>query len=260
MESFNENNKTVANIGLSSIVQNAKHDTLSKRYNFLDTKVVLGDMAELGWLPVKAQQKAVRKPEYEGFQLHTIMLANKSLETSSMTTLPRLTLKNGHDGKTPIEFLISLFEKVCANGLFVASHNFENMRFTHVQYNQEDLRKAITASIKNLSGTLEVVEDMKQLTLDKPERLKFAKKAIEMTFDGEKYSVKPEEMLYNHRLAQKEPTLWNTYNTIQEHIIRGGVRQQRSDGTRIRSRGIGSINRNIKVNKNLWTLAEEYLN
>ena len=261
MESFNINRgiNFLDEIQLSSINQTAKHENLSKRYHFLNTKSVLEDMANSGWFPVQAQQKKVRKEEYEGFQSHTVLLANKNLESPTMTTFPRIMLKNGHDGKSAIHFIIALYEKICANGLCVANNKLEDIRITHVEYKVDLLQQAIGESVKRIGETLDTVESMKQYTLSSSDRTEYAQKAIDMAFDGEKYSIKPEDLLYNWRVAQKEPTLWNTYNTVQERIIRGGVRQIRSDGSRIHSRAITAIDRNIKVNKNLWTLAESYL-
>ena len=59
------------------------------------------------------------------------------------------------------------------------------------------------------------------------------------------------------RSQEKEPTLWNTFNVIQEKFIKGGVRQIRPDRTRVKSRAISSIDENVKLNKALWTLTSE---
>jgi len=46
--------------------------------------------------------------------------------------------------------------------------------------------------------------------------------------------------------------LWHTYNMVQENLMKGRVRQ-----TNLRSsRPIKSIDKNVKVNRALWELAE----
>src|SRR5262249_29652709 len=60
-----------------------------------------------------------------------------------------------------------------------------------------------------------------------------------------------------NRWQQAEPTLWNVLNTGQENIIRGGVHQVRSDGSRFRSRPVRDISEDVRINRELWRLAVE---
>jgi hypothetical protein len=41
---------------------------------------------------------------------------------------------------------------------------------------------------------------------------------------------------------------------IQENVIKGGVRQRRSDGSRIRSKEVKSIDEDTKLNRMLWSM------
>ena len=55
-------------------------------------------------------------------------------------------------------------------------------------------------------------------------------------------------------------SLWQTFNVIQENLIRGGLdgRRQTADGRirRSRTRPINGIDQNVGLNRALWTLAE----
>jgi len=54
--------------------------------------------------------------------------------------------------------------------------------------------------------------------------------------------------------------VWQTFNVIQENLIRGGLsgRRQTSDGRirRSQTRAINGIDQNVGLNRALWTLAE----
>jgi hypothetical protein len=62
---------------------------------------------------------------------------------------------------------------------------------------------------------------------------------------------------------QADSSLWSVFNTVQENIMRGGVRQVREDGTTFRSRAVKSVQAEVQINQTLWRLAanlEQMLN
>jgi hypothetical protein len=51
--------------------------------------------------------------------------------------------------------------------------------------------------------------------------------------------------------------LWNTFNVVQEKLIRGGFIKQQ--GRNVRTvKGINSLNMDNMINTKLWELAETY--
>ena len=54
-------------------------------------------------------------------------------------------------------------------------------------------------------------------------------------------------------------TLWNVFNRTQENLMRGGITYKTGRGRNCRSRPIGSVRKNLDLNKRLWDLAEEFL-
>jgi hypothetical protein len=106
-------------------------------------------------------------------------------------------------------------------------------------------------------GAFEERERWRGLRLKRDEQLAFADAAISLRFDRDAVEVDPEEVLAPHRWQQSEPNLWNTLNSVQESILRGGVRQVRSDGSRFRSRAVKNIDEDVRINRELWRLAQE---
>jgi len=52
-------------------------------------------------------------------------------------------------------------------------------------------------------------------------------------------------------------TAWLTMNRLQENMQRGGQPGRSTQGRRIRTRAVGSIDRTVSLNRALWILAEE---
>ena len=72
--------------------------------------------------------------------------------------------------------------------------------------------------------------------------------------------VRPDQIIQPRRREDAGQSLWTTYNTIQENMIRGGLHgQKRNAEGRIRrsqTRPVNGIDQNVTLNRALWTLAE----
>jgi Domain of unknown function (DUF932) len=56
------------------------------------------------------------------------------------------------------------------------------------------------------------------------------------------------------RHADQGNDLWTQFNVVQEHLLKGG--QRRADSRRS-TRKISSVGEDVRLNRALWTLAEE---
>jgi hypothetical protein len=234
---------------------------LSDKYTMVSTQKVLDTFSSLGWQPVGYQEKRVRVEERRGKQLHTVVLANEELNRGLMVseTLPRIMLKNSHDGTGSLQILSGLFERICANGLIVGARA-SDIRLRHLSLSEDLIAKGISTAVTSLEDALKISEKMRARSLDQRERLSIAQEVIEMAWDNGQYTISPDALLWNHRREQNVPNLWNTFNTIQERVIRGGVRQYRKEGGgSIRSREVKSIDRSIALNRGMWDIAERWV-
>lgn len=261
MSSFNDKQPQAA-IDLNrfaSIVADKPSTLVSDKYRFIPTTQALAVLADYGWMPVQAKQAGTRIIEKQGFQKHALRLINANMNRELVvgSTIPQLMLTNSHAGTSAFELSLALFEKVCSNGLCVAKSSQDYLKVAHRGYDDGQLASAVEDVVRGISGVMAKTEAFKGITLSEPERIAFAETAIEMRFDGEVYRVEPRELLRTWRREEQAPTLWNTFNIVQEHTIKGGVRQLRGDGTRIRSRLVKSIDEDIKLNRALWTLTEK---
>ena len=74
--------------------------------------------------------------------------------------------------------------------------------------------------------------------------------------------VEAARLLTAQRHEDHAPTLWNTLNTVQENVIRGGLSYIQRDDTgrriaRRQTREVRGIDQNTGLNRALWTLAAE---
>ena len=250
---------------LQTVNQTHASSRVSEKYAFIPTTRALAVMADYGWHPVQAAEARTRIVENVGYQKHMIRLANVRFnqEMAVGSSIPQIILINAHGGGAAFQLMTGIFEKICSNGLIVAKSKEESARVAHRGYADEYMEAAVKAVMESFDDALRLTDDFKALSLDPGERRAFAEAAIELRFDGEAYSVSPDQMLYTHRAAEKEPTLYNTLNIVQEKVIRGGVKMLSTSAPepgkpsrRRQANAVNSINENVRLNKALWVLAE----
>jgi hypothetical protein len=229
--------------------------TVGSKYSMASTAQVLQVFEGHGWLPVGYNEKKAKVEHRVGKQAHAVLLAHRNPGMQDGATLPRILLKNSHDGTGSLQLLSGLYERICANGLIVGA-SAADVRITHRSITEEKLISGISQTVESLNRAIGLVERMRAVRLDREQQLQLASRTIEMLWDGEQYSLNPSALLYNWRKEQQEPTLWNTFNTIQERVIRGGVRRLRADGSRSTTRAITAIDSNVKANRTIWDVAE----
>lgn len=104
---------------------------------------------------------------------------------------------------------------------------------------------------------------MKAIKVSDQEKVLYAEAATEMIYgvDEENNSlspVNPRQLLLTRRSADRDNNLWNTFNAVQENLMKGGLRGRNAvTNRRTRTRAIKSIDKNVQLNKALWTLTEK---
>jgi Domain of unknown function (DUF932) len=243
----------------TTINQSSASSSVSEKYKFIPTKNVLNILGDFGWFPVAVVEAGIKNIENKGYQKHSVKLFNQKMNDSLDvgSTIPQLLLTNSHSGSSSFRFDVSLYEKVCMNGLIVDRGESNFFRIPHRGYTDEKVLMAISQATEDIPEILEKSERYKKIVLDSDRCHFLAEKAIEMRFDTDKYLVVESDVLRATRRAQREPTLWNVFNVVQEAIIRGGIWQRKHESCATsKSRPIKSIDESIRLNKGLWRLAE----
>jgi hypothetical protein len=236
---------------------------VTDKYTHIPTNRVVDDMMQLGWNPINAQQVKARKNL--GFQKHMVVFRNENLLIKGQDgddSYVQLLLTNSHDGKNSFKFEAGIFRLVCSNGLVVKSTDMGSFKLRHMGYTFGELQTQLNGFVSNLDGVVEKMNKMVNQTISVEAAKKLAQRALQVRFndENEKFDDKLlTEMITPVRVEDKGDSLWKTFNIIQERIIEGDF-QYKSGSKMRKARKIKNFQQDMKVNQQLWELAEEFVN
>jgi hypothetical protein len=232
---------------------------MSEKYAFIPTIEVVEKLRNEGFVPVKAVQSRTRVPGKSFFTRHQIRFRQMDAAQAVATVggiVPEVVVTNSHDGASAYEVSGGLFRYVCTNGLMVDDGIVAAIKVPH-RGTADGIIEASFEVIDQMPRALESVESFRNLRLAPPERAAFATAALALRYD-DAAPITPEAVVRPRRTEDAEPTLWNTFNVAQENLTQGGARYRNATtGRRGRVRPVEGISENTRLNKALWTLAEE---
>lgn len=235
---------------------------MSSKYTFIPTSAIVDKMRSEGFQPFSATQSRTRIPGKGEFTKHMIRFRDvRNGDVPAIRTLgtiyPELVLTNSHDGASAYKLDAGLFRLVCLNGLVVCDSSVSQINVRH----SGDAGAVIDATyqvVEQFPKVLESVEQFSALQLTAGEQRAFASAALDIRYDADDTPVTPEQILRPRRVADQEPHLWNTLNVVQERLTQGGTPGRNPQTLRRQKvRAVTGISENTRLNKALWTLAEE---
>ncbi|MER2511277.1 MAG: DUF932 domain-containing protein [Nitrosomonas ureae] len=171
--------------------------------------------------------------------------------------IPEVALTNSHNGTSGFILDAALHRLVCRNGL-IAACSQGSLRFRHT--GKDDLTGRILEGayeiVSEFPRIADKVEEWSGIELNRGQQLALARAALPLRFD-ESSGVTPEQLLQPRRYGDTRPDLFTTFNVIQESIIKGGIYTGRKNGRRQATRKVTSVDRDLKLNRALWTLTDE---
>jgi len=245
-----------------SIFATSPWGAMSHRYKMVPTVEVIDMLGAEGFLPVRAMQSRSRIEGKADFTKHLIRLRRASdLNAEVSQEVPELVLVNSHDGTSGYQLMAGIFRVVCTNGLISKSADYGSISLRHC--GGADFRnRVIDATYRVLDDSTQAIASAntwKQIGLSAPQQEAFATAALELRDNA---IVRPAQLLRAKRMEDRESAdgsrdLWRTFNTVQEHMVRGGDRGIGSTGRRTTTRAINSVDGDLRTNKALWTLASK---
>ena len=245
---------------------------MSDKYKFIPTIEVVENMRAEGFQPVSAVQSRTRVPGKGDYTRHQIRFrdfrnGNQPAVRRLGELYPEVVLTNAHDGASAYALDAGLLRLACLNGMVVSDRTLASMRVKH-QGNIGDVISITHEIVEQFPKVIDAVEGFQALRLAPPEQQAFATAALSLRYDEGEAPITPAQVLAPRRTVDAAPTLWNTLNTVQESLINGGDRyrtlaqpatSERAyvPARRMRTRPVQGISENTRLNKALWTLAEE---
>ena len=239
----------------------------SNRYAFFRTDTVVEALRESGWAPVIAQQQLARSEDRFGFQKHLIRFHRREELGRAVLHDSRLelVLMNSHDGGCAFRLFAGVFRLVCSNGLVVSEASFGAISIRHTHRTVEQVVDASQKIAHNSDGIGTRIDCFRQRMLSEPERIDFASRALALRYNSAAAApVRPALLLEPKRVEDRGSSLWQTFNVIQERMMRGSrpdrLKAAQEHRRSARVRGLTGLDAQLDINRNLWELAASYLN
>jgi len=173
-------------------------------------------------------------------------------------------LKNANDGTACYDLMAGLFKIQCLNSLVSQTATLDTVKVRHSGDVQTKVIEGTYEVLSTAQKCLEAPISWSQITLDRDEQRALAVSAHVLRFGDREGNVKtpiqPEQLLRVRRTADRDPTLWSTFNVVQENAIRGGLhgigRDANNRRRAVTSRAIKGIDQSVALNKALWVLTQ----
>lgn len=242
------------------------HHSRSERFKAIPTWEVLQGLMKEGFMPVAAKQAVARYDDRRDFTKHMIRLRKVDQEKKYTVgdTVLEMILKNANDGTSAYDLMAGLFKIQCLNSLVAQTATIDTVK---VRHSGDVTAKVIDGTYRVLNSSerlLEAPVEWSKINLNAEERQVMAESARVIRFGDAEGNVntpiQPRQLLVHRREVDAKPTLWNTFNVIQENTVKGGLtgirRDENGRARRATTRAVNGIDQDVKLNKALWVLAE----
>ena len=241
-----------------SVFATERHPKMGERYAFISTAQVLHALRAEGFQPVRAQQAGSRESARAGFTRHVITFRQADAPLIAGEHIPEIVLMNAHDGSAAYRLMVGCFRVVCSNGLIVAEKSLAAIRVAHV--GTRTIAEVVAGTHKlvaALPAVLGQVEDWRSTMLPMEQRLAYARAALAIRYPDRPSPIEPQQLLGVRRLEDGSADLWITFNRVQEHLVRGGLRGQLPSGRKATTRPVQAVSTSMNLNRALWALTAE---
>jgi hypothetical protein len=254
-----------------AVFANKPADGVSKNYSFIPTKEFVSRILDLGWELHSAKQNGANP-----FSRHMVRFTNPSMgyfKLKGDNVKPQIILDNSHNRASSAQLHMGLFRLVCTNGLVVAMPGmYTAVKFRHMAVDKDELRRILDVAGEQYKKVGDHIGDMQEVKMLVDQQEEFAIKAIakrephmfvndDGTINMKKItaSTNPAEIIKPLRGEDKADNLWTTFNVIQERMIKGGYHRITESGRNSTVRELTNAVRNVELNKELWGVAETYM-
>jgi len=243
-----------------SIFATGKHQSRSDRYAYIPTINVLRGLRKEGFQPFMVAQSRSRIAGKTEYTKHLIRMRHAGL-LSAKPEANEIILINSHDGASSYQMLAGVFRFVCCNGL-VCGSVANDIRIPHKGNVQDDVIEGAFRVLDDFEAVDASTDAMKSLTLNGDEERAFATAALALRYGERSDGQPPAPITVDQLIEARRPedfgrSLWQSFNRVQENAVRGGQPGRSTQGRRIRTREVASIDRGVSLNRALWVLAEE---
>jgi hypothetical protein len=179
---------------------------------------------------------------------------------------PEIILYNSHDGSGSVKLFAGAFRFICSNGI-VAGEGFQS-RIYHSKAltGFEEMLRNTVATLPELMGR---IDRMRSVSLTTGEAYDMAIAGVATRWSD--YTGQPKgayavaqtvkDVMQVRRLGDEGYDAWTVFNRIQEGVVRGNamirsITEQHPQGVMRKARPVNSIKEAVRINTELWNIAE----
>ena len=244
-----------------SIFAQAPHSKMSGRYTLIPTSKVLEALLHVGFVPTRVMQARARNESGVSAAKHLVRLRHTDhLDPKAAVdaVVPEVVLINSHDGSSSYQLHAGLYRFICCNGMVVADGCVGSLSIRHTGNVVNEVIEGVYEIVKETPKILGRVADYRGVNVDDNEAAILAQAALSLKYEIGTTPISADQLIVAQRAQDGGPDLWSRINVIQENLLRGGLRGRLSHGRRLRTRAVTSVGEDVRLNKALWRLADEF--
>lgn len=243
-----------------SVVAQDKHSSRSDRYTYVSTMDVMRALDGEGFRPHSIMQGGSKDEEKRGFTKHLIRFRSASQAIAKGDSQFEVVLLGSHDGTTSTQLFGGFFRSLCQNGTIWFNGEAVKVKVPHIGDIVPQVIEGAYTVVRQSPAALEQLDTFRSIELNRDEQRAFAAAAAKLRFDEES-PVSPDALLVAHRAVDTQSDLHTVFNRVQENVIRGGIgyidTKNPKKVVHRSTRPVRSVDGDVRLNRALWTLAEE---
>jgi len=239
--------------------------TTSQRYSFIPTFRIIEDMERLGWFvrEAKGMKSRGKNPIRTQYGAHMVRFFNPDITImgeNGVEAYPEILIKNNSMGVGKLQVEVGVIRMACSNGLIVKDQDFGSFNMRHRMYTFEDIQNLVNSVVERLPIAVEKINRFSQIEMTPAQMREFATKALQTRLSSDRQVTDSEVdgILASRRPADEGNTLWKVFNRVQENLVRGGVSVVNRKGKLKRMKAITNFAQDMKLNGELWEVANAY--
>jgi len=237
---------------------------VSSKYSFLPTSRIISDMNRLGWKVNQAKSNRSRTKANAEFGNHVVKFFHPDVymkdQNGEIEAYVNIVIMNNHSGTGSFKFEMGIFRLVCENGLIIKDKDMGGFNMRHSGYSFEQLQETLNQAIERLPEVVGKINNFNQIMMSKEAQKAFAQQAFALRSyqDRQLTESELEDFLRPRRKEDEGDSLWTILNVVQESVLQGGYSITNKKNKVRRAKSIKNIQQDIKLNQELWALAETF--
>ena len=264
-----------------AVLTNSQSPETTERYGFVSTYDAMQVLGDYGYRPTQAIQRPSRKISGKPYAAHMLSFAHESdLLNPERDNRPEILLYNSHDGKSALKLFAGCYRFVCSNGI-IAGDGF-NAKMRHSKRTANGFEKLLTKTAKSLPDMLQRINALQNTETNQNQILDFVQDAASLRWEMQPNKIDSETkngVYFNkftlsglanvNRFEDRGNSAWKIFNVVQENILQGGMqvlsitKRQKENGNYYginrKAKGISGLPEIVRINQNLWDIAETKL-